>query len=119
MPDLNYAVTFTFHIDEQVAPPRFPSAVTDVVMVKVDSAEGLMNFVNDRCAMYIKNQGVGISVDKQIRESLGIEDTDRMWLPYRYVAYLTAKHKMIQGEIPGCTEEGKTAYASGKDVVKN
>jgi hypothetical protein len=116
---MNYAVTFTAHIDELVAPMRFPSKVQDVVMVQVDSLDGLTNFVNDRMAMYIKNKGLGISVDKQIKEALNIEDTDRMWLPYRYIAYVTASHKLITGEVPGYNEEGKTAYPSGKEVVKN
>jgi hypothetical protein len=116
---MNYAVTFTGYVDRRVAPEKFPDKVEDVVLIQVDGEEGLVKFVNDRLAMYLKNSGLGVAVDKDTLKALGIENADRLWMPYRYLAYMTATHRVVTGEIPGYTDDGITAYASGKPVVKN
>lgn len=113
-----YLFQFTGYIDERKRPENFPRAIHDVLLWDCPNQQAIVDFVNNRCAMYTKNQGMGVRLDAFALETLGILDTDRAWVPMHMITYLTAIHKPIVGEIPGLAEGGEVENPSGKPLVK-
>lgn len=108
---------FNGYIDERKRPENFPRVIHDILLWDCPNQQAVVNFVNDRCAMYTRNQGMGVKLDPYALETLGVLDTDRAWVPMHMITYLTAVHKPIVGELPGLAEDGQTVMPSGASVV--
>ena len=116
---MDYILTFTGYIDERKRPERFPRVIEDKIIWSFDKTEDLVNFVNNRVALYAKNQGMGVTLDEKVIEDLSIVDTNRMWVPLHMITHMTATYKAITGEMPQVSIAGVTEMPSGKEVVKN
>ena len=113
-----YLFQFTGYIDERKRPENFPRVIHDIILWDCPNQQSVVQFVNDRCAMYTKNQGIGVRLQPFDLETSGILQTDRAWVPMHMVTHLTAVHKPITGELPVLAENGETEMPSGAPVVK-
>ncbi|SRR6266446_9632311 len=117
MPD--YVITFTGYIDERKRPENFPRTVQDVIAGPFETPAHLVNFVNERVALYAKNQGMGVTLDKSLMEDLRIVDTNRIWVPMHMITHFTAVYRAVVGEIPQISTSGEVSLPSGKEIVKH
>jgi hypothetical protein len=117
MPD--WLITFNFYIDERKRPENFPRVLHDLVFVKADSKEAVVEAVNTESFKYIRLQGVSVRKDPYAVEQPDVLDTARMFVPMHMWTHFDADVKPVTGEMPVLDKTGLASFISGKEVVKN
>lgn len=108
---MEYLFTFTAYIDERKRPEGFPKVIYDKIIWNCQNNEEIVKFVNNRCALYTMNHGIGVRINPDALEDLGIVNTDRMWVPSHMITHLTATFRLI-------TDANKQISETGEITVK-
>jgi hypothetical protein len=101
---MDFLVTFVGHIDVHKKPDGFPviqgrpGEVHDLVFIRSENKEGIVNAVNTESLKYIRYQGMSVRRDPYAHEDPAKIDTDRMFVPMHMLTYISAEVKLIQGQ---------------------
>jgi hypothetical protein len=116
---MDHLITFNFYIDERKRPENFPRVLHDLVLIKADSKQAVVDAVNTESLKYIRMQGVSVRKDPYAPEQHGVLDTARMFVPIHMWTHFDADVKPVTGEMPVVDKTGLASFTDGRDVVKN
>jgi len=117
MPDVEYLITFTFHLD--VSRSRLcglPDKLHKTIHVNTDgSKEGLARAIYAESSKFFGGTGVNLRFDETALQDNSKLDPSRLYIYHHMIAYLTSTSKRLTGLTPGLDRE--TGEQNDEEVI--